>query len=45
MTFQSMPVFSLKNATRASTTPRSTMAAAPDRAAVTRWTRSVAIRM
>ena len=43
MTFQSMPVCSLKNAVLASTTPRSTIAAAPPSAAATRWIRSVAI--
>ncbi len=44
MTFQSTPVSSLKNAVSASTTPMSTMTAAPPRAAATRWIRSVAIR-
>ena len=44
MTFQSTPVRSLKNATSVSTTPRTTMTAAPPRAAATRWIRSVAIR-
>jgi hypothetical protein len=44
MTFQSTPVSSLKNATSASTTPSSTIAAAPVSAAATRWMRSVAIR-
>ena len=43
MTFQSTPVSSLKNAVFASTTPSSTMAAAPPSAAATRWIRSVAI--
>ena len=43
MTFQSTPVSSLKNAVFASTTPSSTMTAAPPRAAATRWIRSVAI--
>ena len=43
MTFQSTPVSSLKNAVFASTTPSSTMAAAPPSAAATRWMRSVAI--
>ena len=43
MTFQSTPVSSLKNAVWASTTPRTTIAAAPVNAAATRWIRSVAI--
>ena len=43
MTFQSTPVSSLKNAVCASTTPSTTMAAAPHSAAATRWIRSVAI--
>ncbi len=43
MTFQSTPVSSLKNAVCASTTPRITIAAAPTRAAATRWIRSVAM--
>jgi hypothetical protein len=44
MTFQSTPVRSLKKATRASTTPSRTIAAAPPSAAAARWMRSVAIR-
>ena len=43
MTFQSTPVSSLKKAVRVSTTPSSTIAAAPHRAAATRWMRSVAM--
>ncbi len=42
-TFQSTPVSSLKNATCTSTTPSTTIAAAPPSAAATRWIRSVAI--